>query len=221
VLYVVATPIGNLEDITFRAVDILKTADLILSEDTRETKKVLDKFSVATPQRSYRDQNHTKVIAEVIELLQQGKNLALVSDSGTPVISDPGYKLVRDVVEAGIKVESIPGASALVAANSISGLPTDKIIFLGFLPKKKNDRIKLLETYGNLDATLTIYESPFRINAFIEEAFSVLGNRKVCIAKDLTKTFENVIRGNLAEIIKGKKLIEKGEYVVLVAKKDI
>ena len=220
-LYVVATPIGNLKDITIRAVETLKAVDLILSEDTRETDKILKEFKIEKQQISYRDQNHNKVIDYLINLFDQGKTAVLVSDSGTPLISDPGYKLVRDLRERGIKVESIPGPSAVISALSISGLPTDKFIFLGFLPKSLSKRRELLKKYGETDATLTIYESPYRVRRLLHEIHETLGERKVFIAKDLTKLHEKVFYGNLSKLINNEKEItEKGEYMVLISKSE-
>ena len=220
-LYVVATPIGNLKDMTIRAVETLKAVDLILSEDTRETDKILKKFGIEKRQISYRDQNHNKVIDYLINLFDQGKTAALVSDSGTPLISDPGYKLVRDLRERGVKVESIPGPSAVISALSISGLPTDKFIFLGFLPKSLSKRRELLKKYGETDATLTIYESPYRVRRLLHEIHETLGERKVFIAKDLTKLHEKIFYGNLSKLINNEKEItEKGEYMVLISKSE-
>ena len=220
-LYVVATPIGNLKDMTIRAVETLKAVDLILSEDTRETDKILKKFGIEKRQISYRDQNHNKVIDYLINIFDQGKTAALVSDSGTPLISDPGYKLVRDLRERGVKVESIPGPSAVISALSISGLPTDKFIFLGFLPKSLSKRRELLKKYGETDATLTIYESPYRVRRLLHEIHETLGERKVFIAKDLTKLHEKVFYGNLSKLINNEKEItEKGEYMVLISKSE-
>ncbi|OGC38982.1 16S rRNA (cytidine(1402)-2'-O)-methyltransferase, partial [candidate division WWE3 bacterium RBG_13_37_7] len=196
-LYIVATPIGNLNDTTFRAIEVLKNVDLILSEDTRETLKVLRHFNMEKPQLSYRDQNHNKILPEIISLLENGKNLALVSDSGTPLISDPGFKLVRELLSKGFKVESIPGPSALISALVVSGLPTDKFAFLGFLPKGLSQQKTILETYGKLDATLIVYESPYRIKKLLETLHAVLGNRQVCIANELTKLHEKLIHGDL------------------------
>ncbi len=216
-LFVVATPIGNLKDMTQRAVDVLSRVKVILSEDTRETKKLLDAYKIAVRQISYRDQNHKRVMPTILSFLSNGDDIALVSDSGTPLISDPGFKLVTEVVNAGYEVIAIPGPSAITAALSISGLPTDKFAFLGFLPKGSGQRLQLLKTYGSLDATLVIFESPYRIQKLLGEINNSIGNRYVCLCKELTKVHEECIRG------KAEKLLElnqnyKGEYVVLVAK---
>ncbi|MFC1755917.1 16S rRNA (cytidine(1402)-2'-O)-methyltransferase [Patescibacteria group bacterium] len=216
-LYIVATPIGNLKDITLRALETLKSVDLILSEDTRETQKLLNHFEIEKPQTPYTDQKHDRTIDFVIEKLDLGKNIALVSDSGTPVISDPGFNLVRDLKAKGYCIESIPGPSSPIAALSISGLPTDKFTFIGFLPKSDGKKTTLLKHYANNDASLVIFESPNRINKTLKLINDVLGNRVVCVAKDLTKKFENVETHYIKKIIR-KKVIEKGEYIIIIAK---
>src|SRR3990167_6450804 len=152
-LFIIAGPIGNLEDITLRALNTLKSVDYVLSEDTRETDKILSKFDIKIPQISYRDQIHFKIFPKIAEMLEQGKNIGLMSDSGTPLISDPGYKLVSELRNRGYEIISIPGPSAIIAALSVSGLPTDKFIFLGFLPKKEHQRKQMLQKYVALDAT--------------------------------------------------------------------
>src|SRR3972149_2960498 len=220
-LYIVSTPIGNMADITLRALETLKGVDMILSEDTRETDKLLKRYSFSKPQLSYRDQNHARVIEQVKEMLRNGKSLALVSDSGTPLISDPGFKLVRDLTAENIEVEAIPGPSAVTAALSISGLPTDKFLFLGFLPKGKFQVEKFFEKYSGIDATLIFYESPFRLSGSMQIAQKVLGHRQACVCNDITKMYEEIVRGRFEENSDhySKKKI-KGEFVVLIAKKD-
>jgi len=215
---VVGTPIGNLQDMTQRAVDVLSKVNFILSEDTRESKKLLDAYKIQNAKQiSYRDQNHKKVFPMVLDLLSSGNDLALVSDSGTPLISDPGFKLVAEAIDAGFEVVAVPGPSAITAALSISGLPTDKFSFLGFLPKSSGQRSQLLKTYGMLDSTLVIYESPFRVNKLLEEISATLGNRYVCLCKELTKVYEECVRGSVQDLL-NSSLTYKGEYVVLVAK---
>ncbi|MDD3475128.1 MAG: 16S rRNA (cytidine(1402)-2'-O)-methyltransferase, partial [Candidatus Dojkabacteria bacterium] len=167
-LFIVATPIGNLEDITFRAVDTLKKVAFILAEDTRESKKLLDRYDISTQLISYRDQNHEKILQKVVEKLDMGLDLALISDSGTPLISDPGFKLVKYLRENMHEVLAIPGASALTSALSISGLPTDRFVFLGFLPKSDTRREKIFKEYMNLHNTLVMYESPKRLLRLLE-----------------------------------------------------
>ena len=220
-LFVVATPIGNLDDMSNRALNTLKEVDLILSEDTRETSKILKKYSIEKPQISYRDQNHVKVIGHIKDYLDQGKNVAIVSDSGTPTISDPGFKLIREIRRAGIQITPIPGPSAIIAALSVSGLPTDNFAFLGFLPKKTTQRRELLVKFGSLPATLVLYESPYRVTKLLEEISECLGNRIICVAKDLTKKFEKVVTAPIVEFLLPENLpTPKGEYTVLVAKED-
>ena len=219
ILYVVGGPIGNLGDVTFRTVETLKSVDFVVSEDTRETSKLLSHFNISKPQISYRDQNHDYVKDRIIELLMEGKNLALISDSGTPLISDPGFKLVIEVLRGSYKVVSIPGPSALTASLSISGLPTDKSAFLGFLPKKERQRRDILIEYGKLNATLVIFESPNRVKKLLAELFETLGDRVVCIAREMTKIHEQVVTNKLSVLLNSSELIrEKGEFVVLIAK---
>lgn len=227
-LYIVSTPIGNLGDISHRALEILKKADLILSEDTRETDKILQKWNILTPQISYREENHKKIIQRILDDLAADKDLALVSDSGTPVISDPGFQLVREIhtqnikkPETEIEVISIPGPSAVISALSVSGLPTDNFTFLGFLPKKNSQKEKLLKEFGSLPTTLVIYESPYRIKKLLTIIYETLGDRTICLAKDLTKKFEDVKTAPVKTLLKNpQKIIEKGEYVVLISKQN-
>ncbi|PIS22013.1 16S rRNA (cytidine(1402)-2'-O)-methyltransferase [candidate division WWE3 bacterium CG08_land_8_20_14_0_20_41_10] len=218
-LYVVATPIGNLADITYRAVSVLKTVDAVFSEDTRQTKKLFDRYQISTPLKSYRDQNHERAWEKILDMLRQGKTIALVSDSGTPLISDPGYKLVKSVIGAGYLVVPIPGPSAVIASLSASGLPTDKFAFVGFLPKSHGKRAELLQEFGKLDATLIIYESPYRVIKLLQEILATLGDREVCLAGEITKLFEKFDHGKAGELL-AKLATQKirGEYTVLVSK---
>lgn len=220
-LFIVATPIGNLSDITLRAIEVLKEVSYILSEDTRETDKILKKYEITASQLSYRDQNHLQIFPKIVQILDDGANIALVSDSGTPLISDPGYKLVNELIEKGYEVESIPGPSALISALVSSGLPADKFSFVGFLPKSSGQIKKILQTYGKLDSTLIIYESPFRIAKLLNYIKESLGDRRVVLANEITKVHEKFYRGTVSEIlneVQDKKL--KGEFVALVAKED-
>jgi 16S rRNA (cytidine1402-2'-O)-methyltransferase len=210
-----------MSDITYRAVEVLKTVEIILSEDTRDTEKVLKVYLINTPQISYRDQNHDRIFPKILELLDAGKSVALVSDSGTPLISDPGFKLVRELKDLDYPVLPVPGPSAVISALSVSGLPTDKFVFLGFLPKSDGERKRILKIYGAMDATLTIYESPYRVKRLLSDIFEILGNRKVCVAKDLTKLYESVVTASVEEFLKNPdKIVEKGEYVVMISKED-
>lgn len=218
-LYVVATPIGNLGDMTFRAVEILKSVAFVLAEDTRESIKLLRKYDIPTQLVSYRDQNHERMMSKIYEKLDMGLNLALISDCGTPLISDPGFKLVRELRRNGYKIESIPGPSALTAALSISGLPIDKFSFLGFLPKSQKKRIELLKKYLSLGTTV-VYESPKRIISLLEAMSLIDENTFVVLLKDLTKSREEVIQGSTLEVIdilkeKGYEENPHGEFVVV------
>ncbi|MFH1825777.1 MAG: 16S rRNA (cytidine(1402)-2'-O)-methyltransferase [bacterium] len=217
-LFVVATPIGNLEDITFRAVRILCEVDLIAAEDTRQTKILLTRYNINTPMTSYHKFNINRKTEELMHLLQQGKNIGLVSDAGTPGISDPGYELVKAAAEAGIKVEPIPGPSAAITALAVSGLPTDKFVFEGFLPKKPGKKRKALESLRNDPRTVIIYESPYRLIKTLGDIRTVLGERQVVVGRELTKKFEEIVRGNAGEVMeKFKDRKVKGEVVVVVS----
>lgn len=222
-LYVVATPIGNLGDMSFRAVETLKSADIVLAENTAETSKILNKYDIQAKRLlAYRDETATKLIPQLIPELESGSSIALTSDSGTPLISDPGYKIVKECLTRNIRVVTIPGPSAVISALSISGLPTDKFSFIGFLPKKGGQRNELLKTFGNLDATLIIYESPFRVLKTLADIHSVLGNRYVSVVKELTKLHETTFCGKveeLLEILPTRNL--KGEFVILVGKEGL
>ncbi len=200
-LYIVATPIGNLSDMTLRAIKVLKSVAFVLSEDTRESKKLLDRYEIPTQLISYRDQNHERVIGKVLEKLDMGLDLALISDAGTPLISDPGFKLVRDLREKGYDVVSIPGASAVIAALSVSGLPTDRFVFLGFLPKSDERRRKLLEQYVNLENTIVIYESPQRLTRLLELILNEFRDMDVYLAKDISKMREESFSGKISDVL--------------------
>jgi len=224
ILYIVATPIGNLEDLSFRALRILNEVDLILCEDTRVTKKLLDHYGIKTPVLSYHQHSKLTKINYILELLKQGKNLALVSDAGTPGISDPGNKLINEIVEKVEMVEivPIPGASAVATAASISGFPMDKFLFLGFPPTKRK-RKKFFEEVINSKYPVIFYESPYRIiKTLIElklEAKTYNLEPKIVVCRELTKKFETIYRGKIEEVI--KKIEEnkvKGEFVVIINK---
>jgi 16S rRNA (cytidine1402-2'-O)-methyltransferase len=223
-LYIVATPIGNLEDITLRAIETLKKVPFILAEDTRESKKLLDRYDIKTQLISYRDQNHKRILPKVIEKLDMGLNLALVSDNGTPLISDPGYKLVKELRERGYEVASIPGPSAVTSALSIGGLPTDKFSFLGFLPKSDGKRTDILSDFLRLDSTLVIYESPNRIFKLLTLVKDINNKITVSAIRDMTKTREKIYFGDISEVINtlkndGLEDNPHGEWVVLLSKK--
>ncbi|MEO0144451.1 MAG: 16S rRNA (cytidine(1402)-2'-O)-methyltransferase [candidate division WOR-3 bacterium] len=216
-LFIIATPIGNLKDITIRAIETLKFVDIILCEDTRRAKILLDYYDIKNKKLlSYFEGNEQRRVKEVLKLLEEGKNIGLISDAGTPLISDPGYRLVRTCRENNIEVIPIPGPSAVISALSVSGLETDKFLFLGFLPKKKSKRINELLKYKNFEGSIVIYVSVYKIKEFLEEILEVFGNRKVFIAREMTKAFEEYIYGNLSEV--KDKIKEKGEFVVVISK---
>jgi 16S rRNA (cytidine1402-2'-O)-methyltransferase len=218
-LYIVGTPIGNLEDITYRAVRVLQNVDLIAAEDTRHTGKLLHHFQVKAPQISYHDHNRHSRHPEILEHLTIGKAIALVTDAGMPGISDPGYELVIACIEANIPVVPIPGVSAVTTAVSASGLPTDRFIFEGFLPVKGQERINRLDSLTSEARTIVIYESPHRLLQTIKDLTKVLGiERKIVLARELTKLYEEFWRGTLEEATKQLKIKEpQGEYTLVIA----
>jgi 16S rRNA (cytidine1402-2'-O)-methyltransferase len=219
-LYIVATPIGNLEDITSRALRILREVDLIACEDTRQTRKLLGRFGIVKPLISYHEHNELARAAELVRELEAGKSIALVSDAGTPLIADPGYRLVEQARAHGIAVTPVPGPSALIAALSASGLPTDSFLFHGFLPAKKGQRRKALEELKPLTATLVFYEAPHRILEMLEDIGETLGARRVVLARELTKIHEEFLQGTPVELreILAKRPSVKGEITVMVSK---
>jgi 16S rRNA (cytidine1402-2'-O)-methyltransferase len=219
-LYVVSTPIGNLEDITYRAVRILKEADWIACEDTRTTKRLLDHYGIQTRTLSYHEHNEAGRTEDLIARLQGDEKGALVSDAGTPLLSDPGYRVVHAAVDAGIRIEAIPGPSALLAALVVSGLPTDQFHFAGFLPAKQGHRSRLLESLANESATLVFYEAPHRILEALDDITAALGERHIVVARELTKLHEEVVRGTASEIrnaLATRDMI-RGEFVLMIAK---
>ncbi|MBI45284.1 MAG: 16S rRNA (cytidine(1402)-2'-O)-methyltransferase [Candidatus Marinimicrobia bacterium] len=216
-LYIVSTPIGNLQDFTKRSIEILKDVDLVAAEDTRVTKKIFNHYNIKNSIISYNDYNENQKYQYLLEVLKSNKDIALVSDAGTPCISDPGYRIVNAANMLGINVVSVPGPSSVIAALSVSGLPSDSFYFEGFLPKKKG-RTKRLNYLKQLDCTIVIFESPKRLLKTLNDILSILGNRVVSLCKELTKLHENVKLGYLNNIIKEIDLGVKGEYVVLIAK---
>lgn len=215
----VATPIGNMEDITLRAIRTLTEVDLIAAEDTRQTRKLLSRYKISTPFVSYHDHNKEKRTPELLQKLKAGVSIALVTDSGTPSISDPGYCLVRAAIREAVPVVPIPGASAVVAALSVCGLPTDSYVFVGFVPRKSGKRKLLLDRLVLEPSTLIFYESPKRLLDLMREIFDVMGNREAVVARELTKLHEEVLRGPLSTIVKkiSARLPLKGECTLLVA----
>ena len=216
-LYIVATPIGNLEDITLRAMRIMKEADVIAAEDTRHTRKLLDRYEIDTSMTSYHDHNKEEKAPVLIDKLLDGKNIALVSDAGTPGISDPGYFLINLAISENIPVTPIPGATAAITALSVSGLPTDRFVFEGFLPSKQTARRKRLNELEQEERTLIFYEAPHRIMKTIRDMLDVFGDRKAVITRELTKIHEEAVRGGLSNILKHLQSgTLKGEFTIIV-----
>jgi len=218
-LYIIGTPIGNLKDITLRALEVLKEVDLILCEDTRVTKKLLEHYQIKKPLLNYHQHSRLKKVNYILELLKQGKNLALVSDAGTPGISDPGNLLVYEAIERlreKVEIIPIPGPSAATAAASISGFPMDKFLFLGFPPAKRKRKKFFQEVIGSKYPVI-FYESPYRIIKTLKELSSFISDREVVVCRELTKKFETIYRGEIEEVIKEiEKDIIKGEFVIIV-----
>ena len=218
-LYLISTPIGNLKDITLRSIEILKNVDLIAVEDTRRSGKLLKEYDVDTKMISYFEHNEDVRIKEIIEKLKSGFDIALISDAGTPTISDPGYRLVNEVHKNNIKISSLPGPSSVINALAVSGLPTDHFYFEGFLPKKKG-RLTRFKFLSSLPATVILFESPFRLIKTLLDIEKFMGQRIVSVCREMTKIHEEIFRGSLWKTInhfKNKKSI-KGEIVILIAK---
>ena len=216
-LYIVSTPIGNLEDITLRALRVLREVDLIAAEDTRRTRQLLSHYGIHKPLVSYHEHNRRARAETLLAEIREGRNVALVTDAGTPGISDPGEHLVRRIIQESIPIVPVPGASALIAALSLSGLPTESFLFYGFLPSKATARKKLLLSLQDRAETLIFYESPKRLNAFLEEAAEILGERQVVVAREMTKVYEEIYRGTAAQILNeiGEEDV-KGEVTVVM-----
>lgn len=220
-LYIVATPIGNLSDITLRAIETLKTVDFIAAEDTRHSGKLLQHYTIKTPMLSLHEHNENVEYKKLLTLLTQGKSIALISDAGTPLISDPGYRLVHEAFKLNILVVPIPGASAIIAALSVSGLPSDRFAFEGFLPAKQAARIKLFEGLANESRTMVFYESPHRIMSTLNDMLAVFGDaREVVLARELTKRFETILADKIRSLrntLLANPEQQKGEFVLLLA----
>lgn len=217
-LYIIATPIGNLEDMTYRAVRILGEVDLIAAEDTRHSLKLLNHFGISKPLTSYFDHNQQIKGERILNALRQGKSVALISDAGTPCVSDPGYQLVRDAVAENIPVIPVPGACAAITALSASGLPTDTFTFAGFPPSRQGKRRTFLSGMSALPGTLVLYEAPHRLIETLSDIREVLGERQVIVARELTKMFEECIRGTVSQVIATvSQGIVRGEVVILIA----
>ena len=219
-LYLVATPIGNLEDITFRAVRTLKEVDLIACEDTRHTRRLLDHYGIGKPTISYHDHNEQGRASSLIDRMVAGSSIALVSDAGTPLINDPGYRLVTSAVSAGVRVIPIPGPSAIATALTASGLPTDAFYFGGFVPQKRVARHKMLESLSDLDCALVFYEAPHRILETLEDIDHVYGAREVVLARELTKLHEEFLRGTALALFRTleDRGTPKGEMTIVIGK---
>lgn len=220
ILYIVSTPIGNLEDITLRALRILKEVDLVAAEDTRNTGHLLKHFGIQKPLTSYFEGNEQKKKEFILSRLRQGERIALVSDAGTPGISDPGFRLIRTAIENEIPIVPIPGPSAVIAALSISGLPTDSFLFKGFLPHKSKKRRDLLNQLKEVKETLIFYESPHRLTETIKDFLEILGDREIVLTRELTKTYEEILRGKINEVqnqIAERKL--RGEITLIISGK--
>ena len=199
-LYIVATPLGNLEDITLRAIRVLKEVTVIACEDTRRTVKILNRYEIRTPLFIFHEYNKVRAGASILRRLRDGESVALVSDAGTPAISDPGFELVRETIGAGIHIEVVPGPSALVAALVVSGLPTDHFTFEGFLPVRREKRRKAMEALASETRTMIFYESPQRLAAFLRDAEEMFGDRRACVVRELTKVHEEILRGTIPEL---------------------
>jgi 16S rRNA (cytidine1402-2'-O)-methyltransferase len=220
ILYIVSTPIGNLEDITMRAIRILKEVDLIAAEDTRHTGHLLKHYDIHTPLTSYFEGNESKKKELILSKLKHGSRIALVSDAGTPGISDPGFRLIQLAIENQIPVVPIPGPSAVISALSVAGLPTDAFLFKGFLPHKSKRRRDLLKQMEEIRETLIFYESPHRLSESLKDILETLGDREMALTRELTKIYEEILRGRVSEIlnqISGRKL--KGEITLVISGK--
>lgn len=219
-LYIVSTPIGNLKDITFRAVEVLSSVTLIAAEDTRHSRKLLQHYDITTPSISFFEHNRTARIPQIVSNLKKGNDMAVISDAGTPAISDPAYRLIREAIAEEIIVEAIPGPTALIAGIVTSGLPTDRFIFEGFLPPKKGRKKRLLNVIDQ-DATLVFYESPYRLIKTLEEINEVLGDRPAVVARELTKMNEEIIRGTVSEVLSYfSNNKPRGEFVIMIGKNN-
>src|SRR6204780_2781801 len=220
-LYVVSTPIGNLEDISLRALRVLKEADVIACEDTRQTLKLLSHFDIAKRLVSYHEHNELTRAPEIVIELERGAKVALVSDAGTPAISDPGYRLVSLCLRHGIQVVPVPGASALLAALSESGMPIEEFVFAGFLPSRPTERRKKLRELGAEQRTLALYEAPHRLLDTLEAALEILGNRPAVIAREVTKVYEEFVRGHIEDLVAAAtKKPPRGEVTLHIAPPD-
>ena len=214
-LFVVATPIGNLEDITARALRVLGEVAIIAAEDTRRTAHLLARYAITTPTMSFHEHNERKKTAALIDRLKRGESVALVSDAGTPTISDPGHQLVRDAIDAGIRVESVPGANAAIAALAASGLPSETFVFLGFPPTRSKDRKQWLAGLKTAGRTAVFYEAPHRIRETLEQVRMAVGDCEIAVGRELTKTHEELVRGPISSVL-GRLAEPRGEFTVVL-----
>ncbi len=214
-LYLVSTPIGNLSDITYRAIEVLKQVDIIFAEDTRHSKILLDHYGINKKTFSYFDHNEIVSGDKILNYLKEGKEVALISDAGTPGISDPGYLIAKEAIKEGFNVVSIPGASALLAAIVVSGLALQPFTFIGFLPRKESEKKAALEIYKYRKETIIIYEAPTRINNTLKTIYDILGNREIALAREMTKKYETIYRGYLSAFIDAE-IVLKGEFVIII-----
>jgi len=217
ILYLVATPIGNLGDITLRAIEILRAVDFVICEDSRRSGMLMKHLGLQKKFRTLHEQTPPEKQKSIIEELKKGASAALISDAGTPLISDPGFELVREAIQSGIKIETIPGPSAFVSALILSGLPSHKFLFVGYLPQKEKARHDALTNLANIPYTLIFYESPYRLLKALKDMIQIFGDRKASVSRELTKKFEETVRGTLSEILtyfEKKKIL--GEYVICV-----
>jgi 16S rRNA (cytidine1402-2'-O)-methyltransferase len=218
ILYIVATPIGNLEDITLRALRVLKEVDVIAAEDTRHTRILLNHYGIQTPLTSYHEHNERTKAEALVKRLLQGEDMALVSDAGTPSISDPGFRLVVQAVRAGIQIIPLPGASALTAVLSASGLPTDRVVFEGFLPAKSKQRREKLQALRDEARTLVFYEAPHRLTEALDDVHELLGDREAVLAREVSKVHEEFLRGHVSELIRVLRRREiRGEVTLIIS----
>ena len=218
ILYVIATPIGNLMDITIRAINILKEIDIIAAEDTRKIAALLKPLNISHPLTSYFEHNEARKIPLIIKQLEEGKKVALMVTAGTPTISDPGYRLIKEAISKGFQVIPIPGPSAAIAALSVSGLPSDSFIFQGFIPRKGKKRDEMLNELSKQKRTIILYESPYRIKKTLKDLYEVFGDRDTVIAREMTKPHEEFIRGTLKSILERiDEVTIKGEFTIVIS----
>lgn len=215
-LFIVATPIGNLEDITLRALRVLREVDLIAAEDTRVTRKLLSHYDVHTPMTAYHQHSKGRRAEEIVEVLREGKNVALVSDAGTPGISDPGHELIRLCIAEGVHVETVPGPTALVPALVLSGLPTARFVFDGFPPRKDTERRAYFRSIASETRTIVLYESPLRLSRTLQAIRAELGDRRIAVVREVTKLFEEIFRGTVSEAIEHFSHKVRGEIVIVL-----